>query len=414
MPPATRSIARRFAVFAPLLSWRPEGSKFRVVAGALLVLFAGYAAVFLVVTARRLAVHPASGDFFALWSAARFVTAHPAAQAYDAARLHAAQLAMGMDPKSDYPFPYPPFFLLALWPIGHLAYLPAYGVVIGSTLLLYLRATVGGAWRSPTTVAVALVAPATTITVVAGQAGFLFAALLIGGFRLLGRLPVIAGILFGLLSYKPQLGILVPVGLIAVGAWRSMAAAAATIAALVAVSAAVFGPAIWLAWAHSLLPYEREFASASGKVGHLMPTVSAALMQLGATPRIAGGGQFAVAIAAAAAVWHCFRLAPGPLATASLLVAMFLATPHALVYDMPPVTSAVLWLIAERQRAGAAFGTGEVLVMIIAMIAPVALVAGEAGPVVAVPALALLLVVIVRRCRRVAATRDRMLGGRTA
>jgi hypothetical protein len=97
---------------------------------------------------------------------------------------------------------------------------PAYVIAIGATLGLYLWATVGRGWFSPLTAA-ALVAPTTTITAVAGQAGFLCAALLVGGFRLAAGRPIAAGILFGLATYKPQMGILVPVALISARLWRT-------------------------------------------------------------------------------------------------------------------------------------------------------------------------------------------------
>jgi hypothetical protein len=379
--------------------WDVGSRPFRVLAGALLVLFGAYAAIFLGITIRRLTLHPASGDFFALWSTARFAATHPVIEVYDAARLRSALLAQGMSAQSDYPFPYPPFFLFALRPLGWLPYLPAYLLALGATLALYLWATVGREWRSPMTAA-ALLAPTTTITIVAGQAGFLAAALLIGGCRLLAHRPLTAGVLFGLLSFKPQLGLLVPVALVAAREWRGGAAAALTIAALITASVLVFGPAAWTAWAVALAPYASEFASASAAtIGHLMPSVGVAARELGAGPAIADAAQIAVAALGALAVWHCFRRGPRPLAAAALFVAMFLATPHAFVYDMPPLTTAVLWLIAERQRAAASLAVGEIAVMTIAMLAPIALVAGPAGPPVAVLSLALLLALIVRRWR---------------
>lgn len=383
------------------LHWPPDGDKFRLLGGVLLALFAAYAAVFLTVTAIRLTAGPA-GDFFALWSVARFILGHPAAQIYDPASLKAFQLALGMPPATDYPFPYPPNFLLALWPVGLLPYLPAYGVAIGLTLVFYLWATAGGEWRSPLTLA-ALVAPTTTITIVAGQAGFLAAGLVIGGFRLTARRPLLAGVLFGLATYKPHLGLLVPVALVACRAWRTIAAAAATAAGLVIVSGLVFGPAVWPAWAASLAGYSKEFASAGGSIGHLMPTVEAGLVRLGLPQAAAHLAQLAAVAIAAMAVWRCFRCRPEPLAAAALFVGMFLATPHALVYDMPPVATAVLWTVGERRRAGAAFGLGEVAILATALVAPITLVAGASTFPLVPLSLVLLLLLIVRRCERLGA-----------
>src|SRR5439155_352385 len=173
--------------------------------------------------------------------------------------------------------------------------------LIAVTLPLYLWATIGANWRSPALFA-ALAAPTTAIAIVSGQNGFLAGALLAGGLRLAAGHPLAAGVLFGLLTYKPQLGLLVPVALAAAGLWRTLTIAGVTAILLVALTSLLFGGAIWV--------------------------------------------------------------------------------------------------VAERRRAGDAFGTGEVLIMILAMIAPMTLAAGTSNFPLATLALILLLGVIVRRCRR--------------
>ncbi len=52
----------------------------------------------------------------------------------------------------------------------------------------------------------------------------------------------LAGVLFGLLAYKPQFGLLIPLVLAATGRWRTFAAAAATIALLVLATRACVRP----------------------------------------------------------------------------------------------------------------------------------------------------------------------------
>ncbi len=50
-----------------------------------------------------------------------------------------------------------------------------------------------------------------------GQNGFLSAALLAGATHHLDKRPAVAGVCFGLLAYKPQLGLAVPLALAATG-----------------------------------------------------------------------------------------------------------------------------------------------------------------------------------------------------
>jgi Glycosyltransferase family 87 len=311
-----------------------------------------------------------------------------------------------MDAGAFYPFAYPPSFLLVVWPLGQLPGAVACAALALISLPLYLWATLGAKWRSPALVA-ALAAPTTAIAIVSGQSGFLAAALLAGGMRLAAPNPVAGGVLLGLLTYKPQIGLLVPVALVAARLWRTLAIAGLTALLLVALTSILFGAAVWPSWAASLPGFSRQFAAESSEIVHLMPTVLAALLQQGVAPATAQLVQSAATAAAAAIVWILFRSGPRQLAGAGLLVAAFLATPYAFVYDMPILATALIWIVAERHRAGDALGTGEVVVMMSAMLSPIALAAGTSRFPIAPLSLILLLGLIVRRSGRLRSTTAR-------
>jgi len=383
------------------LSWPPDSGKFRLLAGILLALFAAYEIAYLAIAVVAGWPH-GFGDSFALWSWGRFLQDHPATTIYDAATVRAAQLALGMDPGASYPFAYPPSYLPVLSLLGLLPGPVAFGALIAVSLPFYLWATVGREWRSPALIA-ALVAPTTAIAMVSGQSGLLAAALLAGGLRLAAGSRVAAGIFFGLLTYKPQFGLLVPVALLAAGLWRTLAAAVVTAIVLVLLTSLLFGGAIWPSWVAALPAFSRQFAAESSQIVHFMPTILIALLRLGAPPAAAQLAQWAATFGAMAIVWTIFRSGPTELAGAGLLVAAPLATPYAFVYDLPGVATAVIWLVLERHRAGDALGTGEVLVTILAMIAPITLVAGTSRFPLATIALILLLGAILRRSRHLRA-----------
>ena len=245
---------------ASIFRWPPGGEKARLLGAVLLLLFAAYAAWMIPASLAR--GWPAGfGDSFALWSFGRFVDEHAAASIYDPAILRATQLALGMDPASFYAYPYPPSFLLVLWPLGWLPGWAMCAALILITLPLYLWATVGRNWRSPA-VLFALAAPTTTIGIVCGQSSFLAAALLAGGLRLAAGNPIVGGMLLGLLTYKPQLGLLVPVALVSARLWRTLAAAALTACGLVIVTTLLFGGAIWPAWAAAFLSFSHHVPTA--------------------------------------------------------------------------------------------------------------------------------------------------------
>ncbi|MGI3776595.1 MAG: glycosyltransferase family 87 protein [Janthinobacterium lividum] len=312
------------------------------------------------------------GDFFALWSYARLVFLHPAARLYDPAWLHQAQVAIGMLPDVQAPFPYPPTFLLLVWPIGLLSFWGAYLAWVGGTFCLYLLAVCAGARGKVATVAVLVLAPTTAACVASGQSGFLLAALLVGGVRLLGRRPVLAGVLFGVLTYKPQFGLLVPVALVAAGQWRCVAAACVATAALLALDTAVFGAAAWGAWLGSLPGYAALFDAATAG-NRVLPTVLNNALGLGLSRDAARGVQAVAALLAAVAVWASWRR-PGPFAAPVLLAATCLATPHAFLYDLPMLSAAAVLFVRERLKSAGAVPVGEAAGVVAVLMMPVPVV----------------------------------------
>jgi len=375
--------------------WRAGSREFRWAIGIVLALLAGYQLAYFVIIATRPSPDPA-GDAFYVWIWAKFLISHPAVEIYDQATLKAFQVAHGMNPQAADPFVFPPTIMLVLAPLGALPYRVAYGLAIAASLLFYLWATVGREWRSPALLA-ALVAPTTTLTIVAGQTGFLSGALMIGGLRLATRQPVLGGVLLGLLTYKPQLGLLVPVALASAGLWRTVAAASLTVLALVLVTSAAFGWNIWPDWVFATSAFSGQFAIEAAELRHLMPTVWAGLLQAGLGPRAAWAGQAVATLAAAAVVWFCFRRGATPLAIAALLVGVFLATPYAFVYDMPVVATAVIWVVVERCRSGGTFQLGEASLLLLGMSLPAVMLAKAIPIPIGAVCLALLFGSIARR-----------------
>ena len=98
----------------------------------------------------------------------------------------------------------------------------------------------------------AIAFPGALVNLTNGQNGFLTLALLGAALLTLERRPILAGVLFGLMSYKPQYGLLVPIFLIATGRWRAIAAASVTVALLAALSFAMFGAQTWQAFFASI------------------------------------------------------------------------------------------------------------------------------------------------------------------
>jgi hypothetical protein len=179
-----------------------------------------------------------------------------------------------------------------------------------------------------------ILCPATAFTLGAGQNSFMSAGLVTAGIWFMHRRPKLAGLLLGLLAFKPQLALLVPVALAAAGAWTAIVAAATTVAALLLASLAVPGLPLWRGWLHLFLsgdPAFHHWVEAGRKYGD---SVFTCLQLAGVPPVWANCGQVAAILLGAACVWHAFHARlPESTRLAVLLAAMILAAPHVGDYD---------------------------------------------------------------------------------
>ena len=124
-------------------------------------------------------------------------------------------------------FNYPPVFILLCAVLARLPYLVAFIVFEGATLSFYLLVACRILGERGGTALVALLAfPMVFWNLGLGQNAFLTAGLFGAATLLIDRRPIVAGLLFGALCYKPQFGILVPLALAAAGQWRAFAAPA--------------------------------------------------------------------------------------------------------------------------------------------------------------------------------------------
>ncbi|HXQ51799.1 MAG TPA: glycosyltransferase 87 family protein [Stellaceae bacterium] len=250
-------------------------------------------------------------------------------------------------PPHLHPWLYPPPYLLLLAPLSLLPFAASYASFLLATGAAAVAAL---AWRGAGRVMdwprglMLLVFPATFIDALTGQNALLSTALLVGGVRLLERAPAWAGAVLGLLAYKPQLFLLVPVALIAARAWRALAAAALAAAALVLASAAVFSLPSWLLWLDEMAGAETP-AYAAWRADTFLRgySLDVCASLLGLPGPVAMAAQIAASLAAAASVWWVWRR-PGAAEArlAVLLVASIVATPHLQAYDMVPLAAALI------------------------------------------------------------------------
>jgi len=197
-----------------------------------------------------------------------------------------------------------------------------------------------------------VLAPASLLNGAVGETGFFSTSFLIAGFAWLPKRPVLAGVAFGLLTLKPQLGVLVPFALLARGEWRAIIYAAFTALTLIGVSCLVLPLDLWTTWIYTLPQYQRLVLENQPELCHLMATIDSALLCLHAPASVALAVQVFGSSIIIVTVWCCFRMATYRLAVAALLAGTALASPHAFAYDTSFLICALFlageW-IAERK-----------------------------------------------------------------
>ncbi len=256
-------------------------------------------------------------------------------------------------------FSYPPHALLLLAPAGALPYLPALALWSLAGVTAFLAVALGGAPRRGDGVLVAaiLLSPVVWTNVVLGQLGLLLAALLVGALRALPTRPILAGVLIGALTIKPQLGLLLPLMLILLQAWRAFAAAVLSALALVLLSIAAFGLEPWRVFVADTVPFQWHFVEVmDGFYRFQMTTPYAVAWFAGLPVKAALAVQWATALLVAVATGLAIRSeAEWPLKATIVAFGSVLMVPYVLAYDLAIPLAALVWYLRDGEvRADAA------------------------------------------------------------
>jgi arabinofuranan 3-O-arabinosyltransferase len=274
----------------------------------------------------------------------------------------------------DYPWhnwSYPPHFLLALWPLGYVNYEWGALLFLGLTFVFYLwamRAFCGPAFL----ISFAAAIPFAAHNVRVAQNGFLSAALILGALALRQTRPVLAGILLGCLTYKPQLGILFPFLLLFERNWTMICSAALTAAVLFAASVMVFGTEAWSGYLHDVLPYQSlVMRELKGVFVSMLISPFGYGRVLGLSADSALLLHAAVAVPALALVLTAFwRIRDAELRSVALIAATMLISPYALSYDYGAAAAAI-GILAHRTDQGTFL---RMLVLLAAALAPIVMI----------------------------------------
>jgi len=344
-------------------------------------------------------------DFINVWSAGRLVLDGHPAWAYDWDIQKKVQIAvLGQDYPGNFAWHYPPPFLFIAALLAKLPYAVAFAgwaCISAVPYLAAMRAIVG----RPFGLLLALAFPVVFTNVLVGQNGFLTASLIGGMLVLLPSRPILAGICLGLLSYKPQYGLLFPLVLIVAAQWRAFASAAVTTIALALVSWLAFGLESWQAFVKWMPMFSQAFLVEGRAPWGKMQSIFALMRYSDSGETLAWTLQWTlVAVAAASLVWLWRSQARYEWKAAGLAIGALLATPYLFLYDVMvlaiaigfiarvglaegfqrhelPMLVAAFALIIAYQFLGAPTGFGATLLVAVVVIMRVATERASATPV---------------------------------
>ena len=290
--------------------------------------------------------HIAGRDFLNYWSGSRLLLSGRLSTLYDPAAYSAYLRHSWGEGFGALSFSYPPTLLPFISWLG----LFPYGVALTLWSLLGSGLLIAAGWpytKRPLILIALLLAPAVLVCLDDGQNGLIFGAAVVAALRWLDRKPVLAGVLMGLLTVKPQLGILIPIALVCAGRWKTFGAATATAILLLAVSFIVAGVEPWLLYIDKAIPYQGLLYRGDGMWRAMTPSPAIATVVAGGAWPLAWAVQllFSIAMALLVAVLFLGRRRGrdiGAVDRIVLIAATFLATPYGFNYDMPALALCLL------------------------------------------------------------------------
>lgn len=299
----------------------------------------------------------ANSDFVNYWMAGRLAIAGDVSLLFDPPAYYAALQAMF---GADYPphnWSYPPHAILLFWPLGLLSFKAALAAFLAATLAFYLWSAQAFRTRFAPDCDAALFWTAhlafIAVNAAATQNGFLTGGLILVFLARSDSRPWLAGLCLGLLTIKPQLGLLAPLALLFAARWRATAWAVVFTVLFVGASVLAFGIAGWRAYLEVVVPYQHfVMTNWEGAMLLMMPTIASGLRQIGvdASTALAFQAGFSLLCAPLAllALWKSRN--DGFLQATAFVFASFLVAPYSFNYDMGAVTTVCAILLA---RSGA-------------------------------------------------------------
>ena len=295
-------------------------------------------------------------DYMILYTAGKTALAGNATQIYDSPSQQAMiRENIGFDMPDGMHWFYPPTFLLALVSLfGALPFGISYVLWLAITLALTVLACVIMVPRKKNLALLALSFPAVMYNFRWGQNGFLSTALLAAGIGFMETSPVLAGLMFGLLTYKTMLAVFPLLVLLVTRRWKVFGWAAFFTALTVILSLFAYGAETWRAFFYQLFHAGATlFTSIWEETAAIQPTMQTALRLLG----INGTPLYVILLFTGIAVTYLvarvFRSTDRlPLRGSAMVLGIFAFIPYFIEYDLMLLCIPTILLIYDCLQEG--------------------------------------------------------------
>lgn len=296
-------------------------------------------------------------DYACFYTTGKMVSGGEIAQIYNLRAHHAALEEMLGSVDFFLEWVYPPSFLLIVAPLSYLPYPGSLAVwlfisFIPAALAVYLLAG-----RNKLALLLLFMYPGSFLNIRWGQNGFLTAGLVAFGVYFVETNPLLAGLAFGLLTFKPQMAVIPFFLLLVLKKWKVLGWSFVFALALAALSALVFGVQTWVDFFTTSFYNAAILGDCTEGAIWGIPTFSTTLRCIG----ISGWMYYALLLlVATAAIFSCVRVwkqtQHTTLRLLSLVLCVFLSLPYVSLYDFAILGIPITLLFLEwRKNLGASF-----------------------------------------------------------
>lgn len=280
-------------------------------------------------------ITPFGGDYVNIWTASFLTLQGEVGRLSDPDFFYAVQQSCFGEEFELHNWSYSPLLLLFIWPFSLMPYAFGFTVWIGLSALPILLAIRYYNWPLWISLLV-FFSGAGLVNMLTGQNGFITAGLLAIGLEARNRHPWASALSLGLLTFKPHLGLLVPLLLLMEHRWKLILQTIAVIVSLFLVSMALWGIEPWQEYFTRTTGTQISVLTDwGGLMLEVMPSVFVGARLLGMDNMNAAIIQLIFSVLAGAYVIHSlWHIRNEYLRQATLMIGTLVILPYYFLYDM--------------------------------------------------------------------------------